>query len=63
MAFFNWWLSAEDGNGTEIKGILALVNSAKIEELDLVIAKLIFEKNLSRLSLKLKISKSIFDFL
>ena len=35
---------ADVGSGTEIKGIFALVNSANIEEPDLVIAKLTFEK-------------------
>ena len=41
-------------NGTEIKGILALVNSAKIEDPDLVIAKLILEKYLIKIIAKIK---------
>ena len=32
----------EDGRGMEIKGIFTLINSAKIEAPDRVIAKLIF---------------------
>ena len=33
-----------EGNGIDMKGIFALVNSAKIDEPDLVIARSIFEK-------------------
>ena len=49
-------------HGTDIKGIQAFVSSAKIEEPDLVIAKFIFGNSSSRLSIKLKVSKSICAF-
>ena len=50
------------GNGTEIKGIFALVSSANIDEPDLVTARSTLEKYSIRLLLKLKISNSIFSF-
>ena len=46
-----------------MKGILAFESSAKIDEPDLVIARFTLEKYSIRLLLKLKISKSIFEFL
>ena len=48
-------MSADEGSGTEIKGILALVSSANIDDPDLVIAKFTFEKYSATLLLKLKI--------
>ena len=56
-------MSADEGSGTEIKGIFEFVSSAKTDEPDLVIAKLTFEKYSSKLWLKLKISNSILEFL
>ena len=41
-----------------MKGILAFVNSANIDEPDLVIAKFVFEKNSVKLLLKLKMKLS-----
>ena len=38
LAFFNWWLSADDGSGIEINGTFEFVSSANIEDPDLVIA-------------------------
>ena len=44
FGIFKLMIIAEDGRGTEIKGILAFVSSASIDDPDLVIARSVLKK-------------------